>query len=609
VSSLAALPALDGLVLSEALRAGIYQLFSQTEHLNKINVFPVPDGDTGTNMAMTLASVLQAMNSNVPAHAGLLLTKVADAAIDGARGNSGAILSQFLTGVGDHGGHLAQFTASEFSAAVTAGAGYAREALTQPREGTLLTLLSTFALELEQRAPGAEGSDFRRLLPAVVQPLRAALERTRGQLEELRAANVVDAGAQGFVELVDGMARYFETGAVGEIPVVVHDDGETMAIGEAAAGEHRYCTECLVAGQGLDQRRIRETLGSYGSSLVVGGSQRKVRVHIHTDEPERVFECVRDFGVLSAEKADDMWKQQAAAHHARGRRVAVVTDSAADLPDSVLERFELHVVPLRVHFGARSYLDKVSISAEQFYREIAAGGEHPKTSQPPPGDFRRMYEFLASHFDAVVSVSLSAKVSGTFNAATIAAQRVKGERIEIVDSLNASLGQGLVAWAAAETAMNGGSRDEVVASARHAREHAMTYGLLARLDYLVRGGRVPRIVKTIADLLGVSIILINRPDGRVAPGAVLWGKKNLRSRFAKLICRRLRSDARYRMIIGHGSAEDAARELQREILALTNNVDATEIATLGPALGVHGGPGMLVVGVLELPGGLGATVS
>ena len=140
-----------------------------------------------------------------------------------------------------------------------------------------------------------------------------------------------------------------------------------------------------------------------------------------------------------------MRAQRSAAHHASSRQVAIVTDSAADLPDSLLESLELHMVPVRVHFGSRSYLDKVTLTSEEFYRELERNPQTPKTSQPPPGDFRRLYEFLASHYQAVLSISLSSRVSGSYDAAVSAAQRIEGGKVRVLDSASVSLGQGLVA--------------------------------------------------------------------------------------------------------------------------------------------------------------------
>ena len=175
---------LDGLQLANALRAGIYRLFERTDHINKINVFPVPDGDTGTNMSMTLSAVLAAIDRAPEPHAGTLLVRAADAALDGARGNSGAILAQFLLGLGDGAGHLARLGRREFVAAVNKGSVYARDALSQPREGTILTVLREFAQASE--ATLGHSRNFGEMFSEALVRVRSSLEATRSQLDELR---------------------------------------------------------------------------------------------------------------------------------------------------------------------------------------------------------------------------------------------------------------------------------------------------------------------------------------------------------------------------------------------------------------------------------------
>jgi hypothetical protein len=599
-AAVAPLPTLDGLRLADALRAGIYRLFARTDHLNRINVFPVPDGDTGTNMAMTMSAVLTAIERSANAHAGRLLVGVADAAIDGARGNSGAILAQFLLGLADRAGHLAALTAPEFAAAAHGGATYARDALTQPREGTLLTVLTEVAKEFERLVHGEAVRDFAQLLQRALPRARDAVERTRGQLDVLRAANVVDAGAQGFVEILEGMSSYLDSGEVGEAIEPQHGGEEAMAVG-GSEGEHRYCTECVVNGEGVDRRRLREVLSAMGSSLVVAGTNRKARIHIHTNEPAQVFDAAARFGTLSAQKADDMHRQTTAAHHGTARRVAVVTDSAGDIPEEVLERLDVHIVPLRVHFGDRGYLDKVSLSAEEFYRELATSAVHPKTSQPPPGDFRRVYEFLASHFDHVVSISLSSRVSGTFQAARGAAERIAGQKVTVIDSGNASLGQGLLAMYAAECALAGLDGAAVAAATEAMRLRTRTFGLLAGLDYAVRGGRVKPFVRSVSKVLRLAPVLTNRADGRIAPGGAIFGGGDLVPRFARYIAKRLPKGVPQRLAVGHADAEREGRRLLDALRALVPQVESSYLTPLGTALGVHGGPGMLVVGAQEYP--------
>ena len=593
--------ALDGTRLALALRAGIHRLLTREEVINKINVFPVPDGDTGTNLALTLHAVLLSLRSRGDEHAGRLLTRVADAALDGARGNSGAILAQFLLGVGDRAGHLAALTASDFAAAVTDGASYARESMTEPREGTILTVLSDFAHEVRSQVASHGIRDFRRLFGLALERARSSLEATTNQLESLRKANVVDAGAMGFVELLAGMSHYMDTGEVAE-------DDETIRIfheEHAAAGEeqeldHRYCTECMVAGDDVDRRHLRETLASIGSSLVVAGTHRKVKVHIHVNDPTEVFRIAAEFGAVSGEKADDMERQQDAAHHAAKRSVAIVTDSAADLPDDALELLDIHMVPVRIHFGVHSYLDKVSLTPEQFFRELETNPEHPKTSQPPPGDFRRAFEFLGSHYDGVVYVGLTAQASGTFQAAQSAATRSRtNARIVAIDSQNASLGQGLIAMRAAECANAGGSLEEVERAVREAGARTRTFACLVTLEYAVRGGRVPAWVGRVAALLHVMPLLATFPDGRVSLGGVLFGRRNLTRKFARFIRRRISRDRRWRLAIGHANAPEAAARLRDDVTAGLDNIDDSFIIPIGTALGAHGGPGCMVVSLQE----------
>ena len=122
-------------------------------------------------------------------------------------------------------------------------------------------------------------------------------------------------------------------------------------------------------------------------------------MHIHVNDPAEVFRIAARFGTVSGEKADDMQRQQHAAHVV-GRKVAVVTDSGADIPEDEMDRLDIHMVPLRVHFGDKQLPRPVGITSEEFYDELVRNPHHPKTSQPPPGDFRRQFEFLASHYPA-----------------------------------------------------------------------------------------------------------------------------------------------------------------------------------------------------------------
>ncbi len=595
--------ALDGHALGEALLTGAQRVVEAQESLNRINVFPVADGDTGTNLALTLVEAQKAVVASRDPAPGTVLARVADAVLDGARGNSGAIMAQFFQGLADAVADRARLTPQHFATAVQLGEQYAREALADPREGTILSVMTAFARALSERLTAAAQADFPQLLTHGLDAARTALKRTQQELDVLRQAGVVDAGAKGFVAWIEGLLDYLRDGVVTDPGAIVRvDAGDDAPLPAADQDlEYRYCTECIVTAGDIDRRKLREALSTVGGSLVLAGTKRKAKIHIHVNEPEAAFRIARQFGSLSAEKADDMHRQQRTAG-ARDRGVAVITDSAADIPEAELERLDIHVVPLRVHFGAQAFLDKVSINGEEFFHELATNPEHPQTSQPSPGDFRRQYQYLASHFDDVLSISLTGTVSGTLRAAETAAARVQADgAITVIDTLNASTGQGLLAIDAAEAAQAGASADSIRARLAELIPVTRSFALLADLSYAVRGGRVPASRKFMADVLRLNPVLSTRPDGRIAADGVLLGRGRRVAKFARYIARRAGTDVRHRLAISHGDCPDDAAHLADLLGRRLDLSDPPYIAELGAAIGVHGGPGTLVASIQARP--------
>ncbi|MEZ5500973.1 MAG: DegV family protein [Steroidobacteraceae bacterium] len=566
--------------------------------LNRINVFPVADGDTGTNLAITARCIDAAIAAADSDHCGKLLALVADAALDGARGNSGAIFAQFLHGLADACGGFAILRPKSFIAALRAAAQYATTAVTEPRAGTILTLIDSLADSAAAAVAANPRIDFPTLLGNCLAPLERALAETEHQLAELERAHVVDAGAAGFVAWVRGMEMQMRTGVALVPPDDAWSPAELPAIA-AGAGNYRYCTELVLAGAQIDQRALRERCAALGDSLVVAGSARRLRLHIHTNDPQAVFALAAQLGTVTQQKADDMLRQ--AASTAARSRIAIVTDSAADLDDDTLDAHVIHVIPLRVQFAGRSYLDGVSLGSSELFRLLVANRDRVQTSQPPQGDYRRMYEFLRTHHDEVLSLTVTARVSGTHDAAAAAARRCACDGINVQDTRNASLGQGLIARYAAECAARGATMPQLLAQLQHIIARTWTFALPATLEYAVRGGRISPVAQTIADLLRCSPVLRTRSNGKVGVGGLLWGRGRSVQAFARLVVRQCRKGQRYRAAVGHGDAAERAAELRAALLAMRPDLDCAPIVPVGAALGVHGGPGLLVVAIQELP--------
>ncbi len=589
---------LDGDTLAVALTSGIHRVIGEQELLNRINVFPVADSDTGTNLSLSLSAALGVMRNSGEKHLGTMLAAIADSLLDGARGNSGAIVAQFFQGMSDSAGEITRFTTYTFGKAVSMGSEYARDALSKPLEGTILSVIAAFADSIVRQVAAENEAEFSAVLRNAMQCAEEALADTPNQLDVLRKAGVVDAGAKGFTELMAGMSEYLRGGTFIPMPNVSVQANIEPAVDFAEAdneSQFRFCTECLVTGADIDRRKLREALTEVGDSLVLAGTKRKARIHIHVDNPDAVFNLARQFGDLSAEKADDMHRQQHSTHPAR-RGFAVITDSAADISDEDMERLNIHMVPCRIQFGDRGYLDKVSITIDEFYEELKTNRDHPTTSQPAPGDFRRQFQFLASHFENVLSINLTGAASGTFEAARLAASRTNAPgRIHVIDSRNASMGQGQLVVLAAECADSGFDIDTTIELVRGQISQTQTFAMLDDLRYAVRGGRLPPWVKTIAELLRLVPIIATKPDGRISLAGFLFGKRNRIQRFGKFIARRAPKNCSVEIGIGHAICENDAKELERQVRSRLPAISKLTLNGLGTGLGVHGGPGTLLV--------------
>ncbi len=612
--------------LRRALIAGARRVIAARDGLNKINVFPVADGDTGNNLAFTLGSVLNGALSRRSRHIGELLKRIGDDAIDGARGNSGAILAQFLHGVAEHARAQPALDAQTLAAAVRHGADSARSALAHPVEGTILSVIDSFADAMEEAATRLRDDPRGGFSSALVQA-RSALARTPQQMALLQKAGVVDAGAQGFVDLLEGIAEFVDGGpramrlrtnlrAANESDDIHGHDflehGDTHDDGHAAHGEvdpeRRWCTECLLIVDGergtpIQREPLRAALEAIGAdSMVLAGGGTRMRVHAHVGAPQQLFDACAAFATVEGMKADDMLLQSRSPAHAD--RIAVITDSAADLPEAVIERHGIHVVPVRVNLDGRDYLDKIGLATGEFYRRMAASQQLPRTSQPPPGDFRRQFEFLCAHHPLVVYVGLSRAISGTLQSAEHAAARIDTGKVRVFDTINVSGGQGLLTWRAAELADAGADADAILRELERLRPLTLTWAMARDITHAVRGGRIPAWAEPAVRFTGLTPIARVNADGKLGIAGGLFAKAKAPEAFAAYVAKRagkaLGKRARLRAIIGHC---DAREDGERLLAALRERLDLVEahLVETGPAIGAHAGRGTLVASLQPAP--------
>ena len=278
--------------------------------------------------------------------------------------------------------------------------------------------------------------------------------------------------------------------------------------------------------------------------------------------------------------------------------VRVITDSGSDITQEEAKLLGITVIPVYLRFGDEIYRDGVDITCDEFYHKLATSPVHPSTAAPSPGDFAEAYEQAAQEADEIVSIHITRRHSATYDAALVgketAERKNKGCKIEVVDSKGVTMWQGLVAIAAAKAAEAGGNLQQVLAETHQAIKQLHALALLDTLKYAVKGGRLGKSVLKVESLLHVKPFITLR-DGQVRPAGIARTRSKGIERLREFLKSALHVQD---LAIIHSTTPDEARSLADYARLLFPNI-MPRVARLGPALGVHGGPGALVTVVRE----------
>lgn len=585
----------DGPRLSKSLFAASDWVAAGREEINRINVFPVPDGDTGTNFSLTLRSVADALRALGDAPLPDTAKAMARGAVLGARGNSGMMLAHFLLGFSDALGDRATANAVDIAHAIRTGSDRLYASLDDPREGTILTVAREAAAAAERVAtPDMDIGEFMRRL---LEEGEIALARTPELMAALKEAGVVDAGGKGFVRMIEGVVRFIEGDPILPADPIVTGEFSAAALTDVAAErDFQFCTEVMVRGEQFPPtNEIRQAMRPFGGSLVVLAAGNVLKIHVHTDTPEAVFTYAARWGTIEATKADDMRAQHRQLSHADRRAVAVVTDSSADLSDSVLDRHHIALVPLQVMFGDEVLKDRVELKPEEFYRRLRNARNLPTTSQPTPAEFVRVLRDARGEADEVVAVLLSGALSGTFQSAQAAVKAAGLTGIHLVDSASASLGVGLLALRGAELAESGKRGADIAAELHRLKQQSGCFVTVDRFDNLIRSGRVTRGKAWLAGMLDVKPILSLDATGRIQPVDRVRGRDNVVPRVLSLLEKRLTPRPRaVRFGVVHAEAPEVAERVRTALVAAYQPRDCFVSLATG-VLGTHVGAGAWAV--------------
>lgn len=588
---------MDGRRLYYTFIAGARKVIEHQVELNKINVFPVNDGDTGTNLASTIRAVVDSLQP----HKSYKITaeRIAETTLINARGNSGIIFAQFLYGMSLELPNLVTITIKDFAESIKNSVKYVYEAVANPVEGTMLTVIKDWAEYIYENR--LRITDFNQILISSLDVLKRSLEQTRSMLSVLSKANVVDAGARGFVFFIEGITDFIMNRNLKDLIQVRSETAVFAKLEEAIPEktEFRFCTEALIKKSTIGKNELQKILENYGNSIVIAGSDNMRRLHVHTNNPAGLFEELRGSGILAFQKADDMIRQSQAVYE-RKWKIALVTDSTCDLPQEVLDYYQVNMLPININFGENHYLDKITITSDQFYKLLSVSPDHPKSAQVNEKSFTNLYSHLASHYDSIIAVHLSDKLSGTFNSSQRAAQGISREfnkPITVINSKTISGALGLVILRAAQAIEQGYSHDQVVTLTNKWTNELSLFVSVNTMKYLIKGGRVSAFKGLLAGMLNIHPVIQIDSSGKAVVANKTLNQKACMDRVMQHISKNCGKRKIWNYMILHASNPEAAEWYSRKMTELTGK-DPVSILNISPVIGANTGIGAAGVAVL-----------
>ncbi|MDD5145461.1 MAG: glycerol-3-phosphate acyltransferase [Candidatus Pacebacteria bacterium] len=569
------------------------------EEINKINVFPVADKDTGYNMAATLLGIEGVISQKKYSTLRELTDDIKEAAMINARGNAGMILTGYLIEILDRIKHLESIDAFHLALAMKRGIKAARFSITSPVEGTILDVIKAAgnkAFEIAKLKNSEEKKSEKniiKVLEAAYSAGEIALKETKEKLEVLKQNDVVDAGGLGFLKILEAWVESLK----GIAPAPRVEVTSPVSTPEVLREGLKFKYEVVLSfknEKGIGKEELRKELSFFGDSLEILELEGKIKFHIHTNQPDYIVEKFK--GSLDLEyRVEDMEEELS---KIKKRPLGLVVDEVADLPREFLEKNKIEEVPFTTRFPD----GEMAISKEEIYTKmkeaLIKGSPLPTTSAPTFQEFLDVYQRAFKKFEKILVITVSSKLSGTYSSARIARSVFKKPEklnIYVFDCFTAEVGEGLIALRAQELISAGKKLEEVVEELKKFCPKITLIGCLDDFRYVVHGGRVrlPKIfVGPIFLLQKIGIrVLVGLKNGKVGFFGINLGKD-----VAKILAEEISKQSKGKEIavaIAHADNLKAAEDLKVE-LEKEPKVKVLFISSVSPVVATHTGPGALL---------------
>ncbi len=574
---------------------GISKIINKREKINSINVFPVPDGDTGSNLSYTLGTsspILKEAGENLKLCE--VVKRFSESLVLNAKGNSGVILSQFFVEFQNAIKNKEKLTGREFAEAMRVAVYNTYNAIESPVEGTILTVMRKSAISAY--SVSSKKNSVSEVLKEVCRTASEALVETRKTMKKLKGKDVVDAGALGFLLLMEGLYEYVQTGKYEEPDVSFEEVNQKSEYIEEETPEERFCTEAVIKSEKTDQKHLKLILAALGSSLIVMGTGKLFHIHIHTNWPQKVFDILRSEGELIKKKIDDMKAMNL--EKSRGE-IGIVVDSTADLPLDIAHENDIYITPLSIFIDGKNFRDGVDISRDEIWAKIVEGQADITTSQPSPNEFVTNIKRSLEKYKKVLIITLSSKLSGTYGAAQIAARNFERGRVYMFDSKMTSVGTALVALRAKEKIDEGlDDIEELIAYLHKIVKYSCFLLMVGDLKRLVKRGKINKLKGSLAMYLHIKPILSFDEAGALYAMQNAMGIQNGIKKMEQIITNTLHGDWMYDFGIPYFGFDEYVKRLTDFVAGAfsTNRIISMHAS---PVIGVYTGPDS--IGLVGIP--------
>lgn len=579
-------------LLHRAILHGAVRARDQREQLNRINVFPVVDNDTGNNLAHTMQYILSHAQAGDDVRS--TLKDIARSALIGARGNSGAIFSQYFHGLYHKSSEQAAISLSELGTYFHEAYEKAYRSLEKPVEGTVLTVMRAWAVSFQESLE--ERKSPQDLLNASLVKIKQSLDETTNTLKMLKSLGIVDAGALGFYYFMDGFVQALlghdtALDTLREQPVTTWVEADIHPTGDAVDIPFRYCTEVLLESETLDADVLREMMHPLGDCLLVSAADNLARIHLHTNQPWEMVRRAAGQGKILEQKADDMiWQNLLASPHEP--KIACVTDSIADLPQDFVYQHQVFQIPINIMVDGVSYLDKVTIDSQLLGDNVAAAS----TAQLNIEQIHSWLKPILQHYDKVVILTVSSRMSGTYDRFREALAELADDapRIALIDTKVNSGAQGLLVREAVRLIEAGQPFEAIVETLEALKTRAKIVVSVLDIEPMARSGRVSeRIGDLLIKLKFKPLISINPEGEGTIKGVAFSVERNWKN-----LIKALRGKAIGDYVIVHADAPERAHALQKELVRLTGK-EPLYITPISTAVTLFAGRGSVAAAYIE----------